>query len=135
MVNDPSCGMDVNPITAKFQSKKGNETFYFCSKDCKDKFDGEKSKTIIPIVGMRCASCVGKIETALKSIGGVKSAVVNLASSKAYVEYDPALVSQSMLRDAIKRSGYESESHESRGEESGKVSLDILGMESDPGWR
>ncbi|MBI4146266.1 cadmium-translocating P-type ATPase [Candidatus Woesearchaeota archaeon] len=120
--------MDVSPITAKFSIKKSGETFYFCSLNCKEQFEKKTTKSVIPISGMRCASCVLKIESVLKGVGGVKSAVVNFASGKAFVDYDPAMVSEQVLKDAIKKTGYETEVHEAVA--GGKVTLGISGMES-----
>lgn len=37
----------------------------------------------LEIEGMTCASCVGRVEKALKSLEGVESAHVNLATEKA----------------------------------------------------
>ena len=60
----------------------------------------------IPVLGMTCASCVGRIEKAIRAAPGVKSATVNLAAERARVEIDdagsPAAVSQ-----AIRSAGYE----------------------------
>ncbi len=126
MVKDPSCGMEVNPITAKFSTKKNGETFYFCSIDCQDQFEHRTVKSIIPISGMSCASCVAKIEGALKKIPGVDKVVVNFASSKAYVDYNPSLVSEKILKDTIENTGYKAEMHE----ETGRTTLKITGMES-----
>lgn len=120
--------MEVNPITAKFSTKKNGETFYFCSMECRDKFEHRATKSIISISGMHCASCVVAIEKALKKLPGVEKAVVNFASSKAYVDYSPDLVSEGMLKEAIEKSGYKTESHEEK--ESGRVTLIISGMES-----
>ncbi|WP_153022946.1 YHS domain-containing protein, partial [Rhodanobacter thiooxydans] len=36
---DPVCGMTVDPATAKHVSTHDGQTFYFCSADCKAKFD------------------------------------------------------------------------------------------------
>jgi len=130
MVKDPSCGMEVNPITAKFSVKKAGETFYFCSKDCLEKFEHKAVKAIIPVSGMHCASCVRTIEGALKKVPGVSNAVVNFASSKAYVDYDPNLVSENILKDAINKTGYTAEEHRIAPEETGKAVLHITGMES-----
>ncbi len=123
------CGMDVNPITARFFSKKKGETVYFCSKNCQDQFEHQAVKAIISVSGMHCASCVRTIEGALKKVPGVEKAVVNFASSKAFVDYDSSLASEEMLRDAIKGSGYKAEMHEAA-QETGKVALHISGMES-----
>ncbi|GAG35666.1 unnamed protein product, partial [marine sediment metagenome] len=40
-------------------------------------------KSIFPVGGMTCASCVARVEEALSSVPGVVSASVNLASEKA----------------------------------------------------
>ena len=36
---DPVCGMEVNPMSAEAQSEYEGVTFYFCSAECKAKFD------------------------------------------------------------------------------------------------
>jgi Cu+-exporting ATPase len=36
---DPVCGMEVNPASAEAQSEHGGQTFYFCSMECKERFD------------------------------------------------------------------------------------------------
>ena len=35
---DPVCGMEVNE-SSEFMSNAGGQTTYFCSKECKDKFE------------------------------------------------------------------------------------------------
>jgi len=50
---------------------------------------GNKSrKIVLPVAGMKCASCVGRVERALGSLPGVASVSVNLASGRAVL--DPA---------------------------------------------
>ena len=44
----------------------------------------------LPITGMSCAACARRIETARAKAPGVHRAGVNLATSRATVEYDPA---------------------------------------------
>ena len=58
------------------------------------------------IGGMTCASCVGHVERALRSIEGVESAGVNLATERATVEYVPGAVSITDLRHAVEDAGY-----------------------------
>jgi len=41
---------------------------------------------VFPVGGMSCASCAGRVEEALRSVPGVISASVNLASETARVE-------------------------------------------------
>ena len=55
---------------------------------------------------MTCGACVFHIEQALVSIPGVESAVANLATEKATIEYVPDLVNVDDLRSAITESGY-----------------------------
>jgi Cu+-exporting ATPase len=63
-------------------------------------------KSIFPVSGMTCASCVSRVEQALSSVPGVISANVNLASEKAAVEYIEGTETAS-LRRAVKEAGYE----------------------------
>ena len=43
----------------------------------------------VPVKGMHCAACVGKVERALTGVPGVEKAQVNLASERATVWLDP----------------------------------------------
>ena len=63
-------------------------------------------KSIFPVSGMTCASCVARVEEALSSVPGVISASVNLASEKATVEYLEGTGTADMRR-AVKDAGYE----------------------------
>jgi Cu+-exporting ATPase len=63
-------------------------------------------KSIFPVGGMTCASCVARVEEALSSVPGVISASVNLASEKATVEYLEGTAPADMRR-AVKDAGYE----------------------------
>jgi Cu+-exporting ATPase len=63
-------------------------------------------KSIFPVGGMTCASCVARVEEALSSVPGVISANVNLASEKATVEYLEGTAVADMRR-AVKDAGYE----------------------------
>jgi len=63
-------------------------------------------KSIFPVGGMTCASCVARVEQALSSVPGVISANVNLASEKATVDYIEGTEIAS-LRRAVKEAGYE----------------------------
>jgi Cu+-exporting ATPase len=63
-------------------------------------------KSIYPVSGMTCASCVARVEEALSGVPGVISASVNLASEKATVEYAEG-VQFADLRHAVEDAGYE----------------------------
>ncbi|MFC1846111.1 heavy metal translocating P-type ATPase [Chloroflexota bacterium] len=63
-------------------------------------------KSVFPVRGMTCASCVARVETALSEVPGVISVNVNLASEKTTVEYTEE-VRFADLRHAVKDAGYE----------------------------
>jgi Cu+-exporting ATPase len=60
----------------------------------------------LPITGMYCANCVSTIERNLKKVSGVQSAVVNLASERAVVQFDPEKASLTDMVARIERAGY-----------------------------
>jgi len=64
-------------------------------------------KITLLIDGMSCASCSQSLEKALQEKEGVEKASVNFASAKAYVEYDPAAVSQGDILQVVKETGFE----------------------------
>ncbi len=64
---------------------------------------GAGGSTELSIEGMTCASCVGRIERALRAIAGVTEAVVNLATERATVR---GAVDAAILIAAIEDAGY-----------------------------
>jgi Cu+-exporting ATPase len=60
----------------------------------------------IPVLGMTCASCVGRVEKAIRAAPGVRSAGVNLAAERARVELEPG-ASAAAVAEAIRGAGYE----------------------------
>ncbi|WP_428372684.1 heavy metal translocating P-type ATPase, partial [Pelagibacterium lentulum] len=59
----------------------------------------------LPIEGMTCASCVGRVEKALKAVPGVESATVNLATERADVMASGPVDRQALVR-SIEEAGY-----------------------------
>ncbi|WP_084438657.1 heavy metal translocating P-type ATPase [Shinella sp. HZN7] len=59
----------------------------------------------IPIEGMTCASCVGRVEKALKAVPGVADAVVNLATERASITTSVP-VDRAKLIGAVEKAGY-----------------------------
>ena len=60
----------------------------------------------LPILGMTCASCVRRVERALAKVEGVRDVSVNLATERARVVLDPAVVTADQLTAAVERAGY-----------------------------
>ncbi|AKJ97390.1 metal ABC transporter ATPase [Pseudomonas chlororaphis] len=68
----------------------------------------ESSTFDLPISGMTCASCAGRVERALSKVAGVNSVSVNLANERAHLELN-GQVDPQILVDAVRRAGYEAE--------------------------
>ncbi|HEX2530928.1 MAG TPA: heavy metal translocating P-type ATPase, partial [Burkholderiaceae bacterium] len=71
------------------------------------------------VEGMTCASCVARVEKALKAVPGVETAAVNLATEKATVEAQSS-VSLEALAGVVAKAGYQVPQEE--------FSLSIAGM-------
>ena len=61
----------------------------------------------LPITGMTCASCVSRVEKALRTPPGVLRADVNLATENATVSYIPGQASYRDLVEAVRGAGYD----------------------------
>jgi P-type Cu+ transporter len=65
-----------------------------------------ETRADLAISGMTCAACVTRVEKSLARTPGVSHAGVNLATSRATVEYDPYATSVDALIEAVKDAGY-----------------------------
>ena len=85
-------------------------------------YGAEVAKTELGIMGMSCASCVGRVEKALNNVPGVLETSVNLAAEKATVEYLAGTVEPRDLEHAVEDAGYGAVSEEDEGsaEEAGE---------------
>src|SRR3972149_6700376 len=70
-------------------------------------YGAKVEKVSLPIQGMTCASCVNKVEKALRSVKGVVQVSVNFATERASVEYVPNLITVRDLIKAVQEAGYE----------------------------
>jgi Cu+-exporting ATPase len=69
----------------------------------------EKPKGVtvtILVGGMTCAACAARVEKAIGKLEGIESASVNLATEKATVVYNPALIRVSAIKGAVEKAGY-----------------------------
>lgn len=60
----------------------------------------------LPITGMTCANCVATVERNLKKLDGVQTAVVNLSSERATVDFDSAKLGLTDFIARVNRAGY-----------------------------
>ncbi len=66
-----------------------------------------KTKTIvIKVGGLHCASCVAKLEGALKNKEGILEANVNLATNKAFITFNPDIIGEKEINGVITSAGY-----------------------------
>lgn len=70
---------------------------------------GAARKIVLPVRGMHCASCVSKVEDALKPIPGVREVSVDLPSRTVAITFvpSPGRLEVKNLRRAIEKAGYD----------------------------
>ena len=90
-------------------------------------------KATIALGGMTCGHCVATVESALKGVGGVRAASVDLDTQTAIVEFDPSSASLPMMETAVVEAGYAPRSQDgldSLGPEAGTVAPAIAATPS-----
>ena len=135
---DPVCGMVLTPEAAAEQGSYAGDSYRFCSAACKKRFDADPARFVreeavpppatgagddvkrceLPLLGMHCASCAGRIEKALAGSPGVVAAHVNFATTRATVSYQPQSTDLESLRKVVRELGYEVIESEPGAEES-----------------
>ena len=60
----------------------------------------------LPVTGMTCANCVAAVERNAKKVTGVSEAVVNFASERVTISYDPELANPQAVIERIEKAGY-----------------------------
>jgi Cu+-exporting ATPase len=70
-------------------------------------YDVIDEKVVLKIGGMVCAMCVGALEIALKKLDGIVDVRVNLAAEKAYITFNPRIVTLEEMKKAIEDTGYQ----------------------------
>ncbi|TET65833.1 MAG: YHS domain-containing protein, partial [Candidatus Zixiibacteriota bacterium] len=104
-VIDASVNLAVENATVEYDpSKVGPKDFKQTIESLGYSLRAERVE--LSISGMSCASCVEKIERALKRLSGVLSASVNLATERVTIEFTPGEVSPSDFKESIETVGY-----------------------------
>ncbi|GFO70349.1 copper-translocating P-type ATPase [Geomonas limicola] len=67
----------------------------------------KRARCELPLVGMHCAGCAGRIEKALAQADGVETASVNFATSRATVSYNPQATGVEALSQLVRDMGYQ----------------------------
>ena len=68
--------------------------------------DAAPDQIRLPIAGMTCATCAGRVEQALNALPGVQASV-NLADEHADIRFDSHAVSPTALVEAVQDAGYD----------------------------
>ncbi|WP_080056808.1 heavy metal translocating P-type ATPase [Spirosoma aerolatum] len=71
------------------------------------KTPSSESRKTFPVLEMSCAACAVSVESMLKSTLGVSDAGVNYANQTAWVAFNPKLVSEVALQQAVRSIGYD----------------------------
>jgi Cu+-exporting ATPase len=105
-VKEVSVNLASNLASVAFDRQQVNEA------ELVKKIDGLGYKAIVektelPVKGLSCAACVGRVESAVKALKGVVEASANLALGKVAVEFIPGEVNLSEIKRAIEQAGYE----------------------------
>jgi P-type Cu+ transporter len=70
-------------------------------------YDVNTASVTLPIGGMTCASCVARVERAVKKLPGVVGVSVNLATEQAKVDYIPGAAGREAIVAAVRGAGYD----------------------------
>jgi Cu+-exporting ATPase len=85
--------------------------------------DEKEERLELPIEGMTCSSCAGRVEKSLNRLGGVE-ATVNFATERASVSFDPERVEPEQLVGAVEEVGYSASLPDAEGAENGAAEAD-----------
>jgi cation transport ATPase len=92
---------------------------------------GTRQQTF-PVLHLHCAACVRAVEEAIRSVRGVTSVAVNLASASATIGYQPESVSLSQIRKAVQAKGYDLLTEEKTGPEAAGLLYPVNGFLLNP---
>ena len=86
-------------------------------------------KLSLPVEGMTCASCVARVEKAIKKIDGIKNVSVNLATEKATFEFDESKIDIKNIAANVDEAGYKLDAdlskNDTNGKQEGKKNIDV----------
>lgn len=124
-VQDPVCGMNIEPQSAFVKREHMGQTFYFCSQSCVDQFDKAPhrymttsattgfnpervlTRIVIPLSGSLSNRHSTQIEAAVRALSGIADVKVNSTAGRLEVEYDPKKVDAAKITEIVKSSGYQ----------------------------
>ena len=72
---------------------------------------GRTKKTLLSITNSGCAYCSRVIEKRLTKIPGIKEVAVSYLTDTVLVQYDPEQTTPGMIKESIRKIGYEAVEH------------------------
>ena len=106
-VSAASVNLATEKATVEFDPEAGGDVCQLLDAVNDAGYEAVAAQDEIGVRGMTCASCVSRVEKAIRKLPGVLEASVNLATEKATVRYLPEAVSLVRIGEAIKDAGYE----------------------------
>lgn len=64
------------------------------------------NKKKFKITGMHCSSCAITIDMDLEDLDGIKKAQTSYAKAETEIEFDPSKVTDALILETIRKSGY-----------------------------
>lgn len=101
---------DETLVSEEFIQEKVTKLGFSLEEDAlsqEDSTDELTRKKQFTVQGMDCVACAQSIERVLGKKAGVESAVVNYASGKLYLEYNPAQIKTDEVETAVSKLGFE----------------------------
>ena len=119
-VQDPICGMTIEPAKAAATRTVAGETFYFCSERCVAQFDREHTASAttgvaeapgqrwieLPVADLADRHGADHLVEQLKALSGIRQVQANPKARLVRVEYDPATVSVTAIVERVRSAGY-----------------------------
>lgn len=119
-VQDPVCGMTINPAQAFATRTEGSETLYFCSERSVGQFDREHTSSAttgvsegsrvlridLPVTGWNGRHEAAHLEEQLLALPGVAQAVANPKTNLVRVMYYPSQTDVEAIAGRIRATGY-----------------------------
>ncbi len=119
-VQDPVCGMAIDPAQAFATRTFGGETFYFCSQRCVGQFDQEHAgsattgvagtqrllRVELPVADWNGRHGATHLEEQLVTLPGIAQAIANPKTNLLRVTFDPSQTDVEAITDRIRSAGY-----------------------------
>jgi Cu+-exporting ATPase len=119
-VQDPVCGMAIDPVQAFATRTFGGEILYFCSQRCVGQFDHEHTgsattgvsdtgrllRVELPVTDGDGRHGAARLQEQLETMPGVAQVTANSKTNLLRVTYDPSKIALEAIVDCVREVGY-----------------------------